>query len=122
MSAKQETARPRIRRALKALNAYQIVGRSNYLCCQSCGVSALTHQYPTAVGYAFYHEQDAEHLSERGALIDGGMYLSFGAISPRDPDRAVSVGLRVAEALRDEGLVVDWDGNTNTRIRVTGVA
>lgn len=119
MSAKQETARPRIRRALKALNAYQIVGRSNYLCCQGCGVSALSDQYKGAIGYAFYHAQDAEHLSPRGALLDGGMYISYGRIAAQD---AAPIGQRVVDTLRAHGLVVEWDGKTTTRIRVTGVA
>lgn len=122
MSAKQETARPRIRRALKALAAYQIVGRANYLCCQSCGVSALTDQYRYALGYAFYHGQDAEHLSERGALLDGGMYLSFGVINAKDADKAAGVGALVVAKLREAGLRVEWDGSTDHRILITGVA
>ena len=67
-------------------------------------------------GYAFYHQQDAEH-----ALEGHGLYLAYGAITDQSgdaPQDTEAVGRDIAAALAAEGLVVDWNGSAKTRLRV----
>lgn len=90
-------------------------------------------------GFVFFHEQDAERLAEEPA----DLFLSFGTFRwapDTDPgllkraqeghedarrevvehsDRAV--GRLVAEALRAQGLTVDWNDEPARRLRVTEV-
>ncbi len=66
------------------------------------------------MGFAFYHEQDAE------AAIDGnGLMFAFGATEPgRDkyPQAAVAVGRRLVERLEEDGLNPIWDSSLQQRI------
>jgi hypothetical protein len=61
-------------------------------------------------GYCFYHGQDTER-----AVEGHGVMVAFGDLND-DPVRGVVVGKRVAEALREAGFVVAWDGTDNSRI------
>ncbi|MGH8061206.1 MAG: DUF6891 domain-containing protein [Pseudoxanthomonas sp.] len=75
-----------------------------------------------ARGYVFYQRRGTE------AAIDGhGLYLDYGAAGDDDDDdedgnenerAALRIGHEVAEALRRQGLKVDWDGTLSRRIRV----
>ncbi|MEU8389672.1 hypothetical protein [Micromonospora sp. NPDC048842] len=104
----------RLTAAFRTLSATGLVARENFACCQNCGVAEIGDEVPrgrTARGYAFYHQQDAE----RG--VDGsGVYLTWGLFGQ---PATVDVGEEIAVALRAEGLTVDWDGHTGTRIRVS---
>ncbi len=90
-------------------------------------------------GFVFFHEQDAERLAEEPA----DLFLNFGTFRwapDTDPilleraqeghedarrqvvehsDRAV--GRLVAEALRAQGLTVDWNDEPARRLHITGV-
>jgi uncharacterized protein DUF6891 len=72
-------------------------------------------------GYVFYQRRGTE------AAIDGhGRYLDYGAAGDEDDDEDVNgneqavlrIGHEVAEALRRQGLAVDWNGSLSTRINV----
>lgn len=67
-----------------------------------------------ARGYAFYHQQDTE------AVVDGnGLCISFGTGSRDESEQAaLRIGNEVADALRQQGLAVDWDGTWSRRISV----
>src|SRR5690606_1615103 len=98
-----------------------------YMCCASCGWAQLVSDYPkfdadtgTAV---FYHNQDAGAFDEYGNLevthyYDAGvrkehthgLYLAW-----------TGDGCLIVNALKSEGLTVEWDGDANKRIAVTGV-
>lgn len=67
-----------------------------------------------ARGYAFYHQQDTE------AVVDGnGLCISFGTGSRNESEQAaLRIGNEVADALRQQGLAVDWDGTWSKRISV----
>lgn len=70
----------------------------------------------SARGACFYSMQDVE-----GALAGDGLYLTFGAFAP-DPEAAHTASGQIGEAIRDalhgRGFTVDWDGTTDTRIRM----
>lgn len=63
-------------------------------------------------GFCFYHGQDVER-----AIEGHGVMLAFGDLAD-DEARGVRVGQVIAEALRQTGFAVDWDGSTRTRINL----
>ncbi|MEU8422198.1 hypothetical protein AB0C15_15130 [Micromonospora sp. NPDC048835] len=107
------TDNDRLTAAFRTLSAAGLVAREAFSCCQNCGVAEIGDEVPrgrTARGYAFYHQQDADH-----ALDGAGVYLTYGLFGQ---PATVDVGEEIAAALRAEGLTVHWDGSTGTRIRV----
>jgi len=71
-------------------------------------------------GYVFYQRRGTD------AAIDGhGLYLDYGVAGydddedgNEDEQAALRIGHEVAEALRRQGLAVDWDGSLSQRINV----
>lgn len=63
-------------------------------------------------GYCFYHGQDVER-----AIEGYGVMLAFGDLGDDDA-RGLQVGLVIADALRQAGFQVDWDGTMQTRINL----
>jgi len=135
----------RLRNAFAALEADGFVCRMNFTCCQTCGTAEIDDEraalaegdYPFREwAYTFFHQQDAERLTDEGAHL----FLTYSAwraapgIDPELRDRAragdeearhevvrrtdAAVGEKVAAALRDAGLTVTWDGDPGTRIAV----
>ncbi len=64
-------------------------------------------------GFCFYHSQDLDH-----ALDGEDLLLAFGFVEgDESPEQAqVEVGRLICEALRHEGLKVDWSGTVDERI------
>ncbi|SCG68550.1 DUF6891 domain-containing protein [Micromonospora coxensis] len=109
----ESTDSDRLTAAFRALDAVGIVARENFACCQNCGLGEIGAEVPQGRGvrgYAFYHQQDAEHAVEGDAL-----HVAYGSF---EGPPTVELGEEVAAALRAEGLTVDWAGDPNTRIRV----
>ncbi|MFG1868676.1 DUF6891 domain-containing protein [Micromonospora arborensis] len=108
------TDNDRLTAAFRTLSAGGLVARENFSCCQNCGTTEIGAEVPrgrSARGYAFYHQQDAEHA------VDGsGVHVAYGLFG--EPPTA-DIGAEVAAALRAEGLPVHWDGKPGTRIRVS---
>ncbi len=70
-------------------------------------------------GYCFYYSQDIDR-----ALEDEGLLLAFGHIDRshvKDKEH-IAVGQLVCEALRQEGLEVEWSGSTKRRIALPQLA
>lgn len=126
----------RLAAAFAALEADGIVARMDFTCCQTCGHAEITDEFgPDTRGYTFFHQQDTDRILE-----EGDVYLAFGPARPTtdvDPDlaaRAVDgdeearrqvyersellIAERVARAVREAGLDVEWDGTTSQRILV----
>jgi hypothetical protein len=103
----------RLTDAFRTLDRAGIVARQDFACCQNCGVSEIGDEvlpkFP-ARGYVFYHQQDAER-----AVEGGGVYLCYGSF---EGAAAETVGAEVADALRAEGLSVNWSGSAGQRIHV----
>ncbi|MFD7980886.1 DUF6891 domain-containing protein [Streptomyces sp. NPDC059071] len=84
---------------------------------RTCGTSEIGAEEGAdrARGFVFFHYQCTE-----GAASGGPLYLLYGGFD-RSPDTTAAVGGEVAEALRGQGLTVDWDGDPGQAIRVTGL-
>lgn len=136
----------RLAAAFARLGELGVLGRMNFTCCQTCGTAEIDDErtpaddgggYPWREwAYTFFHEQDAERLIESPAIL----FLSYSAFRPapdldpalvqaaragdEDARRSVvretdaSVGRTVANAVRETGLHVDWDGDPGQRIAV----
>jgi hypothetical protein len=106
----------RLDQAFDALESQGIVSRQNFTCCSTCGHSEIWGEIEQAEGqsdgYTFYHMQDTESAVEGGFL-----YLAFGATSGGEEGTRL-IGERVASALRQAGLTVEWDGSPSRRIGV----
>jgi hypothetical protein len=132
--------------AFAALAEQGVVGRMDFTCCQTCGTAEIDDErtpadvpegeYPFREwGYTFFHQQDTERLLDEPATL----YLSYSTFVPspdvdddliarwREDDSLrgevvaasdASVGHRVADALRAQGLDVTWDGDTGQRVEV----
>ncbi|MGW5666820.1 DUF6891 domain-containing protein [Micromonospora sp. NPDC003776] len=103
----------RLTAAFRALTAAGIVSRENFACCQNCGLGEIGAEVPRGVtprGYAFYHQQDAEHAVEGSPV-----FVAYGLF---EQPPSAEIGAEVAAALRAEGLAVHWNGDTGSRIQV----
>lgn len=131
----------RVQRAFDDLAAQGVVARMNFTCCQTCGHAEIGGERvdqtsPHEWGYTFFHQQDAQRLATEGE----DLFLAYGTFGPApglDPDlraradsgdeaaqqeaMAISqllAGRVVVQALRAQGLEVDWDDDTGRRIQV----
>jgi hypothetical protein len=66
-------------------------------------------------GYVFYTHQDLERVIESGTLA-----LGFGMANDDGPD-AIEVGKIIAEAFKQAGFQVKWNGKLSARIEVTQI-
>ena len=92
--------------------------RHCFACCQTCGVhqmESLENGNDYIIGYCLYNEQDAD-----SAVSCKRVYLSYGGYeTPDEFWDAGEVARVVVTRLSECGLDVEWDGNTETRIKVT---
>jgi len=106
----------------KALHKAGFFARQSYWCCNTCGCAALEKDLkPKHRGWVFYNRQDASAFRSRRydwkiILLDD-LYLTFG-----DTKGNMNVTKRIGReveviALRC-GLLVDWNGDPQTRIRI----
>jgi hypothetical protein len=108
----------RLDMAFAEMDIAGIVARQNFTCCQTCGHAemqgeiASVQQHRPVAGYVFYHVQDTESARE-----GHGLYLAYGAVQEGE-EALVQLGWQIVEMLKDTGLEVSWDGNTNKRIYV----
>jgi hypothetical protein len=110
----------RLDAAFAELEGGGVMARQNYSCCGNCGAGEIWEEMVGAAergmavrGYTFYHEQDTE-----GAVEEGGVYLSYGAMEGNEEAIRAIAGEIVA-TVRRHGLPVEWDGTLARRIHVT---
>lgn len=102
--------------AFKELRKLGIVARQNFMCCQSCGWANISKDEPKkTIGYAFYHAQDAERLKE-----DGKVNIAYDTANEKKFTQE-QIGIKVALALANNGLKVNWSGEKGMRIEVVGL-
>ena len=108
-NANTRTIKERMTKAFRELRKLNIIAKQNFLCCQSCGVSAISEEMEKKQmrGYAFYHRQDNDNL-----LKEGSVYISYSD---------VEIGRLVCDKLQTAGLNIMWDGNIQNRIQVIGI-
>lgn len=124
---------PRLNLAFRALRAEGYIARQRFLCCQSCASTALgtyvermnPERASKVQGAAFYHKQDAKALE---STYFESMEIRYGVIEVYADgattfygESNTAVGRRVAQALRDQDLCVEWNGKPDRTITVTGL-
>lgn len=103
-----------LRVAFAEMRRYGILAEANFLCCMSCGCSAMqeqAEQFPEnaqPVGYCFYHGQDADGLAENGRAM-----LAYGGFGSTDPG---AVGRIIVGCLERAGVRCQWSGDPGQRI------
>ena len=108
-----------LEKAFAALQSAGIVALENAGYTMSDGWSDV-HEFapsiPNARGAVFFHGQDIE------AAIEGhGLHLAFGSFERGETHEAKSIEIakEACEALRTQGLEVEWDGTINARPKLT---
>lgn len=106
-------------RAFEALKASGIFARHHYSCCGTCGTSEIYMEIDDALergeqvrGHTYYHVQDTE-----SAVAGGSLFLAYGDAEGTD-EGTRAIGHEVCEALKREGIDVDWNGDIRRRIWV----
>lgn len=110
----------RLDRAFAELESRGVVCRQDFSCCGNCGSGEIRTEMEEVRkkgdfvrGYSFYHMQDTESAVEGGSL-----YLAYGAADEGE-SAALRIGHEICDAIRAQGLNVDWDGSWEKRILVT---
>jgi hypothetical protein len=100
----------RIRSAFKKLFNDNIIGFTNFTCCNNCGGAEIRPivEKDGFDGWAFYHAQDNECINELGTT-----HITFGENK--------KIAKKIIKALEDANLKVSWNGKMNTRISVDGL-
>jgi len=106
--------RKRLLAAFAALRKQKIVARANYLCCGSCAAAGIGEYVKKigAKGGVYWHDQDDENVPE------GFVYVGFGA---RDDGDDAEIGRALVDALKAQGLKVEWDGTAMHRVMAEAV-
>ena len=94
------TIQEKLTLAFKDLRKLGYFARQNFTCCQTCGWAEVPQGRDKVV---FYHAQDKANLDKRG-----NCYLAWEGN-----------GEEIVTTLQNRGLVVEWNGDENTRIKVT---
>jgi hypothetical protein len=111
----------RLDTVMAALEDGGIVARQNFSCCMTCGSGEIKDEIETfntagrmARGYVFFHQQATEHA------VDGyGINFAYGAAGlDASVDADIAIGRELADALRNAGLKVDWNGRLERCVMV----
>jgi hypothetical protein len=119
--------REKLTNAFKLLRKEGLITKQNFMCCMSCGCSAIDGQATakrkktgkSPKGYVFYHRQDTDSLE-----IYGNVHLRYGTFYNRkDKVRkecftAKEVGKLIIEKMNEVGLKTKWDGDTGHCVQV----
>ncbi len=103
-----ETTRRKVRRAFAALREQGIKAKENHLCCTTCATDDMS---PVGRrGGVYWHGQNDDNFRE-----DGELYIGFFTDSGKGSD---VVAKKLVDALHSERLVVEWNGDTGTKVLV----
>ncbi|MFI8323122.1 DUF6891 domain-containing protein [Streptomyces sp. NPDC085529] len=107
----------RLTAAFAGLERAGIVAREHFTCCRTCGTAEIGAEEGAdeARGFVYFHRQCTETAADGGPL-----HLLYGGFDGTT-DTTAAVGAEVAEALRCQGLAVEWDGDPQAAILVTGL-
>ena len=99
---------PKIDEAFEKLWDLGIVAKKNWTCCQTCGHYEMKEELEELglKNYVFYHDQDNDCLLERG----------YTHVAYDLDKKAKKLVMKVFEHY---GLNPEWNGQQNTRIKIT---
>lgn len=86
-------------KAFNALRKNGYFAKQNFMCCQTCGWAAIPEDIDKVV---FYHNQDNDNKKQHKPF-----YISWSGD-----------GNEICSILNKNGVVTEWDKNTNTRIKI----
>lgn len=118
------TLSTRLRSAFNQLRKMGYLAKQNFSCCSNCAGYALTEEAVKKVqagktirGSVFYHAQDAASRDE-----GDDFYLSYGPLDSTELGQigidTEAVGQEVVKVMKENGVIVEWNGSGNTRILV----
>lgn len=116
MKAHIKENRSKLIKTLTLVRKQNILARSNFWCCQSCGCADLQDRFEKApedkkpAGYMFWHDQDDQRIESNESVM-----LCYGGFGPFE---SRTIGRKVVSILEENGFTCNWDGNDNTRIEV----
>lgn len=110
----------RLDQAFDELNSRGVIALHNAGYTMSDGfsdVSEALHQRGRKgiQGYCFYHGQDIER-----AVAGEGLMIAFGDLDD-DKSQKTEVGRLVKRVLHESGLVVEWNGDSESRLSLPGL-
>lgn len=112
----------KVTKAFRALRKRGIVARRNFKCCGSCASAAIQCEIEAMpkpdrpIGAVYWHRQAEAGFRDRGVV-----YINFG--SAKDGEDAYGketeeIGSMLVDALKAEGVLVDWDGSPWTAVMI----
>jgi hypothetical protein len=109
----------------KAVNslAPEILLFEDFQCCGTCARALLSSNYEEGKfpaetkGYATYNEQSTDRVAEGGPLYLG--HSSFSATYDEAED--LRIAGKIVEALKAEGLDVEWDDSADRTIKINNM-
>ena len=115
--------RRRVQLAFGELRKVGFLTKTNFSCCMNCAVAELgeiadKRRRNRAV---YWHQQDETHFKKGGSLYIRFCYLPPKGIEGDTTRVETEIGEQVVAALGKVGLELDWNGNPNTTIRVSGI-
>lgn len=131
----------RCNQAFKALQKMGYIARQNYTCCRSCAGAAIAEEVAgwndakrnKLKGAVYYHQQDYAGAFGGNTRVKrstvGELHVRYGQVGVINDDRTtcwygksdLEIGQDVAEALRNAGLYVQWNGDPARTIVVEGL-
>jgi hypothetical protein len=115
--------RAAVSNAFAALRKKGFIARANFSCCIGCAVHELTEMAHVRKKdrAVYYHRQDAESFREGFPLHIRFFYLPTESDDTDSTAQEKAVGEQVAAALRNQHLRIEWDGNPQRTIQITGI-
>lgn len=115
--------RSRVQAVFGELRKMGFICKSNFQCCMTCALAELVEvaEKRRRNRGAYWHRQDEQHFRETGVLFIRFAYLPRNGIEGDTSSLEVKIGEQVAEALREQGLELEWDGDPSKTIVITGI-
>lgn len=93
--------------AFRDLRNIGFIAKANFMCCQGCGWADIRNSGGNeGSNIVFYHKQDGERFDRNGSLRES-IYIAHQGDT-----------MKAVDALRLKGLIVQWDGKREHRIKI----
>lgn len=110
--------RPLVAKAFKTLRRSGLICRMAFKCCMSCACAELEPMLKKSGKRAavYFHRQDDASFRDGYEL-----HIRYAPLDGEDIPAWKALGQEVVEALKEQGLVVEWDGDVYNTIVVKTV-
>ncbi len=116
--------RCRLKLAFGKLRKLGFITKSNFSCCSTCAIYELGEiaEKRRRNRAVYWHGQDETDFRKGDSLNVRYCYLPPKGIEGDATRVRTEIGEQVVAALKEAGLELDWNGNPNVIIRITGIA